>query len=127
MNRKGEDAIFDLVDNVASVTYEDLSPEAINAAKQYTLDVLGIATAGSSAPGCRQIVDLVKQWGGNEESTVLSWGCRVPAPNAALANGTMSHALDFDDTYEKGPPVHVTSTVIPAALAVAENKGSESL
>jgi len=46
-------------------------------------------------------------------------GGRAPAPNAALANGTLIHALDFDDTHAESL-VHVTVAVLPAALAVAE-------
>jgi 2-methylcitrate dehydratase PrpD len=43
----------------------------------------------------------------------------VPPRMAALVNGTMSHALDFDDTHF-GHIGHVSTVVIPAALAVAQ-------
>jgi 2-methylcitrate dehydratase PrpD len=47
---------------------------------------------------------------------------RAPARAAALINGTISHALDFDDTHFAHIG-HVSTVVIPAALAVAEAEG----
>jgi 2-methylcitrate dehydratase PrpD len=52
------------------------------------------------------------------------WSGRVPARTAALINGTISHALDFDDTHF-GHIGHVSTVVIPAALAVAETEGAD--
>jgi len=49
---------------------------------------------------------------------------RVPARVAALINGTISHALDFDDTHFDHIG-HVSTVVIPAALAVAETEGQD--
>jgi 2-methylcitrate dehydratase PrpD len=49
---------------------------------------------------------------------------RVPARAAALINGTISHALDFDDTHF-GHIGHVSTVVIPTALAVAETEGAD--
>ena len=48
---------------------------------------------------------------------------RVGAPAAALADGTLVHALDFDDTHAGGL-VHATAVVLPAALAVGEQVGA---
>ena len=47
----------------------------------------------------------------------------IGAPAAALANGTLVHALDFDDTHAGGL-VHATAVVLPAALAVGEQVGA---
>lgn len=43
---------------------------------------------------------------------------------AALVNGTISHALDFDDTHF-GHIGHVSAAVFPAALAVAQAEGRD--
>jgi len=45
------------------------------------------------------------------------------APAAALATGTLVHALDFDDTHAGGL-VHATAVVLPAVLAVGEEVGA---
>jgi 2-methylcitrate dehydratase PrpD len=64
-------------------------------------------------------VDVAAELGGAPESTVLGRTTKVSAPAAALANGALVHALDFDDTHAGGL-VHATSVVLPAALAVGE-------
>ncbi len=47
----------------------------------------------------------------------------MSAPAAALATGTLVHALDFDDTHAGGL-VHATAAVLPAVLAVGEQVGA---
>lgn len=56
--------------------------------------------------------------------TGLGWSGRTSARTAALINGTTSHALDFDDTHFAHIG-HVSTVVIPAALAVAETEGCD--
>ncbi|WP_299498770.1 MmgE/PrpD family protein [uncultured Roseobacter sp.] len=58
--------------------------------------------------------------GGAAEASVLGGGA-VPAANAALINGTLSHALDFDDTHFAHIG-HPSVAVVPAALALAEQQ-----
>lgn len=60
--------------------------------------------------------------GGTPEATVFGGGT-APAPAAALINGTLSHALDFDDTHFAHIG-HPSVAVVPAALAVAERTGA---
>jgi len=52
---------------------------------------------------------------------VIASKYRAPAASAALANGAMSHVLDFDDTHNESF-VHVGPPVIPAALAMGERQ-----
>ncbi|SLN15731.1 MmgE/PrpD family protein [Pseudooctadecabacter jejudonensis] len=47
---------------------------------------------------------------------------RLAARDAALINGTLGHALDVDDTHFAHIG-HVSTVVLPAAMAVAEMKG----
>jgi len=44
---------------------------------------------------------------------------------AAFANGSMAHALDFEDVHDRAP-VHPNAASVPAALAVAESTGRVS-
>jgi 2-methylcitrate dehydratase PrpD len=119
------DASIVLARNIVQVNYDDIPGEAIEAAKRDILDTLGVAVAGSNAPGGREIMGLVREWGGKEESTVIMHSQRVPSPYAALVNGTMAHALDFEDSHE-GVVLHAGVSVIPAAFAVAERVGKVS-
>src|SRR5262245_43997885 len=52
----------------------------------------------------------------------LYWsGPKVPAPDAALINGTAAHALDYDDVALRG---HPSTVLVPAILAEAESLGA---
>ncbi len=66
---------------VLSLRYEDIPVEVVAATKKVILDALSISVAGSSAPGARQVAELVREWGGKEESTVIASDCCVPAVN----------------------------------------------
>lgn len=98
-------------------------PDAVLAdAKRRLLDVVGNALAASrTVPGeaARAVAD---GWRGGGTSGVVGSGGRYPAAAAALVNGTLAHALDFDDTHLPSV-LHPSSSVVPAALAVAEATG----
>jgi len=118
------DVIEKLVTNVVTTRYEDLPQEAIQSTKRDILDTLGVLIAGATAAGCDTIVDLIRDWGGKPESTILVHGGKVPAYNAALANSTMARALDFDNAVDKG--MHPSASAVPTALAMAEMCGGIS-
>jgi 2-methylcitrate dehydratase len=61
--------------------------------------------------------------GGREEATVIAFGDKIPAVNAALVNSLMIRSLDFNDIYWKEDPSH-PSDIIPAAISVAEMVGA---
>lgn len=87
------------------------------------LDVVGncLAALESDAPDepHAAILRVVRKQGGIGESSVIGVPDRLPAANAALVNGTLAHALDFDDTHLPSV-LHPSASVVPAALAVAE-------
>ena len=115
----------DFADFVASAQYTDLPPDAIDGAKKSILDTVGVTLAASGMePAVRGFIDLVREMGGREESSIIGFGAKVPAVMAAFANGTLAHALDFDDQTPWG--AHPDSSVVPAALAVVERKGRVS-
>ncbi|MEV0831116.1 MmgE/PrpD family protein [Nonomuraea rubra] len=86
------------------------------------LDVLGNCLAACADPdgdAAPAVLRAVRRWGGSGESTVIGSGDRLPAPSAALVNGTLAHALDFDDTHLPSV-LHPSASVVPAALAAAQ-------
>ncbi|MFI6817528.1 MmgE/PrpD family protein [Nonomuraea sp. NPDC050328] len=102
------------------LTLEQVPRPAREAALRHLLDGLGCAVAaGTDLPAVRVARDL----GGPPEATILGTPWRVGAPAAALANGTLVHALDFDDTHAGGL-VHATAPVLPVAFAVGEETGA---
>ena len=117
------DAIVPLVRNFLGAIhkFEDLPPEAVLSAKRCILDTLASLIAGTDAPGCPEVVGQAVEWGGTE-STILNYGKKVPVFLAALANGTMARAVDFDDVFEPGT-IHASASIVPTALAVSERQG----
>lgn len=106
---------------IVDTTYEDIPPEAIRVANESCFDLLGVILAGSKQPLGDLIQQYVSDQGGVPEATILSSGVKTTLPNAALANGTMGHALDYDDFGGFG---HPTVAIFPALLAIGEHLGS---
>jgi 2-methylcitrate dehydratase PrpD len=105
-----------------------LSPSAVprdvrHAVKRHLLDSFGVALAASGIDAAAPVVDAVKAWSGTREAGVIGSDAIVPAPAAALANGALIHGLDYDDTHVESV-VHVSSVVVPAAFAVAQEAGA---
>jgi len=74
---------------------------------------------GSGSPGIDELFGVIARWGGLAESRVLLRRIRLPAPQAALLNASMGHALDFDDTLDTGGSIHPGVSV----LAVCDSLG----
>src|SRR5690606_5370603 len=101
----------------------DSLPEKVRAAVRTNLfDTLACAAAGSPAEGVIELRDMTRQWGGNAQASILVHGDRLPAHHAALVNGTMAHARDYDDTHDAAT-LHGGVTAVTAALAAAELQG----
>lgn len=119
-----QDAIFDLARGVVRTRFEDIPGPAVARAKMFILDSFGVALAGSTATGCAEVVRLVKEKEGRPESSILVFGGKAPADDAALANSMLIHGRDFDDTHEGPAGAHCNASVLPAALALAERNGA---
>ncbi len=124
-DRDANDVLGQWLDWAAPTRFEDLPEAAVEAAKTYLVNTSAAILAGSGAPGAPEIVRQVREWGGRAESTVAVHGLRVPAPMAALANGVMAHAMDYDDT-QVGTGLHANVVVVPALLAAAESSAASS-
>lgn len=109
----------------AAVGYEDLAPAAVEAARKSILDTVGVSLAASGLePAVAGVLDLTVSDGGAAEATLLGRAGRYPAQAAAFGNGALAHCLDFDDQTPWGQ--HCASSIVPAALAVAERVGGVS-
>ncbi len=83
------------------------------------LDTIGVTLAGASEPAARSVQSTMTSAGG---CTVIGTHLRTSAPNAALANGTAAHALDFDDMCFVSL-AHPSAPLMPAILAAGEMAG----
>jgi 2-methylcitrate dehydratase PrpD len=119
------DTVSQFVKKWSEMNYEDLPGKVIEIVKCEVLDSLAVALGGSSAAGVRELLEIIREWGGNEQSTVIAGGIKCPAPEAALVNGTLIHSLDYDD----GCPatlIHIGCTAVSSGFAVAERMGGVS-
>ncbi|MEE8489422.1 MAG: MmgE/PrpD family protein, partial [Acidimicrobiia bacterium] len=112
-----------LAEFAASQFRSGLKPEVGAAAVQRIVDNLGVSIAAVDEPTVGIVANTVMGRGGAPESSVIGTDVKIPATSAALVNGTMAHALDFDDTHLPSV-LHPSASVVPAALAVAEAEGS---
>ena len=121
-----DDAAWPLAQHVCRTRYADLPASAIEAARRDVLDTFGCMLGGSRSPGIDELCLVIGRWGGLEESRVLLRGMRLPAPQAALLNASMGHALDFDDTLDTGGSIHPGVSVLASVLAAADTLGGVS-
>ena len=108
-----------LADWAANLTYDNLSPESIHAAKLYLYDSFGCALGGSLQHDVRMFLDHAMQMGGAETCTVFGSGFRTDPVTASLLNALCIRAMDYNDIYWKADPSH-PSDIIPAALSICE-------
>ncbi len=108
-----------LADLIIGVSKEALPQEAFEKIKDCLLDFFACSIVGSKDKIGSSIVDFTRSAGGLRESTVICGNLMTSCQMAALANGTMAHALDFDDL-SSSIPGHPSAPVLPVALALGE-------
>jgi 2-methylcitrate dehydratase PrpD len=113
------DPVAILSEFASETHYERLPPNGVELSKKVLLDTIGVMVAATTLEkAVLPIIQLVKEGGGKEESTIIGFGGKVPCWNAAFANGALSHALDYSSSDSRG--VAPGGVTVPAALAMAE-------
>src|SRR5688572_23649960 len=118
-NPGGPSVIEQLSAYVTAESFDKLPPAAVRAARLAILDTLGVTIAGSVEETAVRVRAVVARRRGGEDATVVGTPLRVPVEDAALANGTAAHALDYDDL-SQSLSGHPSAPILSAALAVAE-------
>ncbi|WP_441232046.1 MmgE/PrpD family protein [Tardiphaga sp. 215_C5_N2_1] len=111
-----------LSSRINALEYRDLPADVRTVAKQCLLDWIGVSLAARADPLVGIIVDDCVAEQGPGTCTVLGHRVRLPVLQAALVNGAMGHALDYDDVLSDVG--HPTAPVAPAAFAVGEQMGA---
>ncbi len=113
--------------HLTTTRFEDIDPAAIALAKRRVLDVIGCALGGASIDGNLELLQLLRDWGGRGEATVLGHGGRLPAHQAAFLNGIMARSNDLEvmTFVHDGARMasHNAGSTVPTALALAESRG----
>jgi len=105
-------------DYIAAVGTRSLPPEVLDAARLCLADWMSVALGAGDEPAGRIVRDTISGWRSTGRASVL-FGAPTAAPMAALANGTLAHCLDFDDTYVEAV-THTSAPVWAATLALGE-------
>jgi len=107
---------------IVDTGYEDIPGDAVKKAKRTALDCLGAALAGVSEPVSQTVTGYVTKLGGPPQASVFGAGLKISVQDAALANGAIAHALDYDDCGVKIG--HPSVLVLPAVLSLGEHLGA---
>ena len=109
-----------LAENIARIGFEDLPSEAVEASKRSILDTLGVMLAATTLErACRALEQMIRKIDSGGECTLWGFGGRASPLSASFLNGSLTHALDYDDTFDDAP-THPSGSALPAALAAAE-------
>lgn len=123
----GRDLTAELVTAVHDLVRTDPPEEAMQLARHVVVDGIAVMVAGATEPTGvgRLTTSWAREQGGAPRATVIGGGFRTSPGLAAYVNGTLGHALDFDNTWY--PMNHPTSPTLPAILALAETHGRSGL
>ena len=117
------DYLDELARFAAETTFEDLSEEALGAARDVTLDTFGAITAGMEEPENTQLASWAAENMLPAASGILGTPHRASPMAAALVNATAGVALEMDEGNRFGgghPAIHV----LPGLLAESERAGA---
>jgi 2-methylcitrate dehydratase PrpD len=125
--KKGAPMIVEeLARNIVKTGFATLDNHTITQAKDRLIDIIGCTIGGANAPGCSELREVVREWGGKEEATVLIHGEKIPAHNAAMVNSIMARSFDYGvfTPYigEKPIWVHNAESTVPTAITIADWK-----
>ena len=108
----------------AALRYQDLPAEIIRRAKECIADTVAAVICGAALPWRRIVIAYAGRTGPGGKSHILgSDRPAVQAPSAALANGALAHAFELDSLTRPGAGVHPGATLVPPALAIAQQQG----
>ncbi len=108
---------------VLGLDRRDIPAAVATKAAVLMLDTIGSCLASSRQDFGRAVLSGAERLGGQEESTLIGTKVKAGAASAVLANATLAHGLDFDDTREDAI-VHTGCVAVTTALAVGEAVGA---
>lgn len=110
-----------LIDFVRAQQRAGVPAEVRHEALRLLINQFKASVGATTHPATRLLRDWALESPG--DGTVLWWGDRCTPAQAAVVNGALFEVLDFNDTYIP-TFMHATSGVLPAVLALAEQRGS---
>jgi aconitate decarboxylase len=114
-----------LIAHATRERFESLPAPAVDAARTFILDSLGVALSGTRVPLVRELKAAAAEWGAGDACRIWGTGERVPAASAAFINGYQIHNQEWDCVHEPAV-VHPMAVVLATLLAWAEARGGVS-
>jgi hypothetical protein len=111
---------------VVESDFATLPPSTVHACKRSIIDGVATLLAGSGTAESEAFVDVARYMDSNGVATVFGYGERTSPVMAALCNGAMAHALDFEDAFDPVPS-HPNASLLPAAFALSQYSAAVSL
>lgn len=105
------------------LNWHDVPQDSRDVLRLSLQDWVSVALAGVAEPVSVAVRDMVLAEGGADVAHVFGTDVKLPARAAALANGSTSHALDYDDTHFLHIG-HPSVAIFPATLALAQQVGA---
>jgi 2-methylcitrate dehydratase PrpD len=107
-----------LAEFVIDNKFQDFDAETVKFTKNLCLSEIGMCLGGTKIPDGEAAINYVKEYGAPAEAGVFGAGLRTSPELAAMANGTTSHATEFEDV--GFPETMYTCGIFPAGFALAE-------
>lgn len=109
--------------HIASTRWAGLPEAAREGARRVLLDAVGVTYAASGlAPEAAPFIALARANGAGP-CAILGTAHRVQPLGAALANGALAHAVDYEDAFDRAP-AHPNASLVPVLLALAQSEGA---
>ncbi|HEY7168157.1 MAG TPA: MmgE/PrpD family protein [Candidatus Binatia bacterium] len=108
---------------LSGFTLSDVPEPVIAKSRLVFLDTIGIALASATMDFGKMVLNVAQKLGGSASSSLIGGHSKVGPANAVLANATLAHGLDYDDTLEEAI-VHTGCCAAITALAVGEEIGA---
>ncbi|HEX5048470.1 MAG TPA: MmgE/PrpD family protein [Gammaproteobacteria bacterium] len=114
----------ELAGYMAAAADRMLPAEVVEQAKHHILDTLAAMLSGAELPPGRAALRFAREQGARGSATVIGGNSLLGPLDAALVNGTLAHSDETDDSH--GPSQsHPGAAVVPAALALGEDRGRD--
>jgi 2-methylcitrate dehydratase PrpD len=108
---------------MAAAKDRGLPPEVVEKAKHHILDTFAAMVSGSELPPGRAALALARAQAGRPVATVVGSPILTGPIDAALVNGVLAHSDETDDSHGASQS-HPGASIVPAALALAEDLGA---
>ncbi|MFB6171834.1 MAG: MmgE/PrpD family protein [Haloarculaceae archaeon] len=112
----------DLAAFVAALGYDDLPEAAVRAAERVFVDTVGVTVAGAAEGAGEKAVALTTALSDGGDATLIGSDATATVTDAAFANATAGHGLDFDDV--TWGVWHPSVPLVAPILALAEREGA---